>query len=134
MCYADTTMLFRSSAEKPVVLVVDDDPDVRGILGMLLTREGYEVVTAIDGAAALEHVRDERIALVVLDLQMPRLDGSQFRRVYSERGGHAPILLVTGAAVGANDLERLGASAYIAKPFDVDTVLETVNRLVATSR
>ena len=127
-------MLFRSSAEKPVVLVVDDDPDVRGILGMLLERDGYEVVTAIDGAAALEHVKDERIALVVLDLQMPRLDGDQFRRVYQERGGHAPILLVTAAEVSKHDLERLGVSAFIAKPFDVDTVMETVHRLVSEGR
>jgi chemosensory pili system protein ChpA (sensor histidine kinase/response regulator) len=127
-------MPFRSSAERPVVLVVDDDPDVRGILGMLLERDGYEVVTAIDGAAALEHVKDERIALVVLDLQMPRLDGDQFRRVYQERGGHAPILLVTAAEVSKNDLERLGVSAFIAKPFDVDTVMETVHRLVAEGR
>ena len=112
------------------MLVVDDDPDVRGILAMLLARDGYEVVTAIDGAAALEHVKDERIALVVLDLQMPRLDGDQFRRVYQERGGHAPILLVTAAEVGPNDLERLGASAYIAKPFDIETLLETVHRLI----
>ena len=124
-------MVFGKQSQKPIVLVIDDDPDVRGILGMLLSREGYEVVTAIDGAAALEHVKDERIALVVLDLQMPRLDGDQFRRVYQERGGHAPILLVTAAEVGPDDLARLGVSAYIAKPFDVEAMLETVQRLVA---
>jgi chemosensory pili system protein ChpA (sensor histidine kinase/response regulator) len=123
-------MVFRSSPEKPVVLVVDDDPDIRGILGMLLSREGFEVVTAIDGAAALEHVTDQRIALIVLDLQMPRLDGTQFRRVYGEHGGHAPILLVTAAEVGPNDLERLGVTAYIAKPFDIEVLLETVHRLI----
>lgn len=126
-------MLFRSPAKKPVVLVVDDDPDVRGILGMLLSREGYEVITAIDGAAALEHVRDARIKLVILDLQMPRLDGDLFRRVYRERGGPAPILLITGAEITPDDLARFGADAYIAKPFDVDVVLETVARLVAGS-
>src|SRR5688500_13586995 len=123
-------MVFKSSPARPVVLVVDDDPDVRGILAMLLSREGYEVVTAIDGAAALEHVRDDRIALVVLDLQMPRLDGSQFRRVYSEHGGRAPILLVTAAEVGANDIERLGVSDYVAKPFEIEHLLETVQRLI----
>ena len=113
------------------MLVVDDDPDVRGILGMLLDRDGYEVVTAIDGAAALEHVTDERIALVVLDLQMPRLDGDQFRRVYQERGGHAPILLVTAAEVSPADLERFGVSAYVPKPFDIDALLEKVHALIA---
>ena len=123
-------MVFRAPPERPVVLVVDDDPDVRGILAMLLAREGYEVVTAIDGAAALEHVHDARIKLVVLDLQMPRLDGDAFRRVYRERGGHAPILLITGARVSPDELARLGADAYIGKPFDVDDVLETVARLV----
>jgi len=113
------------------VLVVDDDPAVRGILGMLLARDGYEVVTAIDGAAALEYVADERIALVVLDLQMPRLDGDQFRRVYQQRGGHAPILLVTAAEVGPADLERLGVTAYVPKPFDIEALLEKVHELIA---
>jgi chemosensory pili system protein ChpA (sensor histidine kinase/response regulator) len=110
---------------------VDDDPDVRGILGMLLSREGYEVITAIDGADALGYVSDPRIAVVVLDLQMPRLDGDTFRRVYRERGGHAPILLVTAAQVDADTLTRYGVDAYIAKPFDVDAVLEAVARLAA---
>ena len=114
------------------MLVVDDDPDIRGILGMLLARDGCEVITAIDGAAALEHVTDERIDLIVLDLQMPRLDGDQFRRVYQERGGHAPILLVTAAEVGPQDLERLGVTAYVAKPFDIEALLETVHRLLAS--
>ena len=125
-------MVFRTLPKKPVVLVVDDDPDVRGILGMLLDRDGFEVVTAIDGAAALEHVTDERLSLIVLDLQMPRLDGDQFRRVYQERGGHAPILLVTAAAVSPSDLERLGVSAYVAKPFDIETLLETVHGLIGS--
>lgn len=123
-------MVFGSSDKNPVVLVVDDDPDVRGILGMLLEREGYEVITAIDGAAALEHVTDSRISLVVLDLQMPRLDGEHFRRVFRERGGHAPILLITGAAVTPEELAHLGADAYVAKPFDVETVLDTTARLI----
>ena len=125
-------MVFRTPPKQPVVLVVDDDPDVRGILGMLLARDGYEVVTAVDGAAALEHVTDERISLIVLDLQMPRLDGDQFRRVYQERGGHAPILLVTAAEVGPDDLERLGVSAYVPKPFDIEALLEKVHALIAS--
>jgi DNA-binding response OmpR family regulator len=123
-------MVFRSRPAKPVVLVVDDDADVRGILGMLLSREGYQVITAIDGAAALEHVTNARINLVILDLQMPRLDGDVFRKVFRERGAGAPILLITGAEVSPEDLTRIGADAYIAKPFDVDVVLETVARLV----
>ena len=126
-------MVFLSPAAPPVVLVVDDDPDVRGILAMLLTREGYEVATAIDGADALNYAGDPRIALLVLDLQMPRLDGDTFRRVYRERGGHAPILLITAAEVSPDDLARIGADAYIAKPFDVDNVLETIARLVSAA-
>jgi chemosensory pili system protein ChpA (sensor histidine kinase/response regulator) len=123
-------MVFRSPTVRPVVLVVDDDPDVRGILGMLLTREGYDVVTAIDGAAALAYAGDARIALVVLDLQMPRLDGDTFRRLYRERGGQAPILLITAAEIDASHLARYGVDAYIAKPFDVDNVLEAIAQLV----
>jgi two-component system OmpR family response regulator len=120
----------RSASSRPVVLVVDDDPDVRGILGMLLSNDGYEVVTAVDGADALGYAGDERIRLIVLDLQMPRLEGDVFCRAYRERGGQAPILIVTASDIGPEAVARYGADAYLAKPFDIEQALDTVRRLV----
>jgi two-component system, chemotaxis family, chemotaxis protein CheY len=123
-------MVFRSAALRPSILVVDDDPDVRGILGMLLTNAGYGVVTAVDGAAALALAGDPRIGLIVLDLKMPRLDGDAFRRAYREQGGRAPILLVTAADIGLGAALPYGADGYIAKPFDIGRVLDMVAHLV----
>ena len=124
-------MRFRAPAPRPSILVVDDDPDVRGLLAILFNREGYEVETAIDGEAALEHAGDHRIGLILLDLQMPRVDGKTFCRAYRERGGRAPIILVTAAEIEPGDVARYGFDEYIPKPFDVDRVLQTVARHVA---
>jgi two-component system, OmpR family, response regulator MprA len=124
-------MIFRKSAPRPSILVVDDDPDVRGLLAILFDREGYEVVTAIDGEAALEYAEDSRIGLIFLDLQMPRVDGRTFCRAYRERGGRAPIVLLTAAEIEPGDVARYGFDTYIPKPFDVDRVLETVERHLA---
>jgi CheY-like chemotaxis protein len=122
------------STPRPLVLVVDDDPDVRGILGMLLTNEGYEVVTAVDGADALGYAADERIGLIVLDLQMPRIEGDVFCRAYRERGGKAPVLVVTASDIDAETVARLGADAYLPKPFDIEAALDTMRRLLDSNR
>ena len=119
-------MILRRSAPRPSILVVDDDPDVRGLLAILFDREGYEVVTAIDGEAALAYAGDSRIGLIFLDLQMPRVDGRGFCRAYRERGGRAPIVLLTAADIEPGDVARFGFDAYIAKPFDVERVLDAV--------
>jgi two-component system, OmpR family, response regulator MprA len=124
-------MKFRASAPRPSILVVDDDPDVRGLLAILLNREGYDAVTAVDGEAALAHAGDDRIGLILLDLQMPRVDGTTFCRAYRERGGRARIVLMTAAEIEPGAVARIGFDDYIAKPFDVDVVLETVARHLA---
>jgi two-component system OmpR family response regulator len=124
-------MRFRPSSPAATILVVDDDPDVRALLAMLFDREGYDVETAIDGEAALAHAANDRIGLILLDLQMPRVDGKTFCRTYRERGGRARIVLLTAAEIQPGDVERYGFDDYVAKPFDVDAMLETVARHVA---
>jgi DNA-binding response OmpR family regulator len=114
----------------PVILVVDDDPDIRGILGILLARDGYEVVPAIDGAAALELAAAPNVALIVIDLQMPRLDGDAFCRAYRERGGRAPIILISATDLSPATVKRFGADGYVRKPFEVDQLIETIDGLL----
>jgi DNA-binding response OmpR family regulator len=108
------------------ILVIDDDPDVRGMLGILLNHAGYDVVTAVDGADGLARAGDQRIGLVLLDIHMPRLEGDAFCRAYREHGGRAPIIVITAAEVDRETVTRYGADAYIAKPFDIDVVQQTV--------
>ena len=80
-------MFRRQSPPPKAVLVADDDPDVRGILGIVLAHAGYEVVTAVDGADALARASDARIGLVLLDIHMPRLGGDAFCRTSAKTGG-----------------------------------------------
>ena len=115
-----------------LVLVVDDDPDIRHILTDLLGDEGYDVVTASDGQVALERAKEHRPAVILLDYQMPRWDGPQFAAAYRQLPEpHAPIVLVTAAASARERAAEIGADAYIGKPFDLRTLYEVVERYAA---
>jgi len=82
------------------VLVVEDDPDLRALEAELLSSAGYRVTTAADGLEALDRVEEERPALVLLDMRMPRMDGWKFAAAFRERYGDAcPIVVVTAAAI-----------------------------------
>ena len=113
----------------PHVLVVEDDPSVRGLLQTLLSAEGYDVATASDGLAGLVKASSRRPSLILLDLMMPDLGGI---RVLEElRGDPAlsdvPVLVVTGKidAVAAMQ-ELLGEDSVFAKPFGVAELLARV--------
>ena len=115
----------------PHVLVVEDDPSVRGLLQTLLSAEGYDVATAADGLSGLLKASAERPALILLDLMMPDLGGL---RVLEELRGDAalagiPVVVVTGKAEAVPALRtRLGDDAVFLKPFGVDALLEQVAR------
>jgi CheY-like chemotaxis protein len=113
------------------VLVVDDDAEVRGLLAAALAAEGYEVVTAPHGAAALARLgAGAPPAAIVLDLEMPVLDGWAFAARYRARPGrHAPLLIVSAAPGAAAAAARLGAAAWVGKPFDLEELLAHVARL-----
>jgi DNA-binding response OmpR family regulator len=116
-------------SESPHVLVVEDDPSVRGLLQTLLLAEGYDVATASDGLAGLVKACSHKPALILLDLMMPDLGGI---RVLEElRADPAlesvPVIVVTGKidAVPALAAE-LGEDSVFAKPFGVAELLARV--------
>jgi DNA-binding response OmpR family regulator len=115
----------------PHVLVVEDDPSVRGLLQTLLSAEGYDVATAADGLAGLLEASRTRPALILLDLMMPDLGGL---RLLEELGGDEamagiPVVVVTGKAEAVPSLRtRLGDDAVFLKPFAVDELLDKVAR------
>ena len=117
-----------TSPRHPLILVVDDDREIRDLFEILLSDEGYHVITAVDGAQALRRARDERPDLILLDLMMPRVDGVAFSRAYREHGGRAPVILITATAPDhlAAVVEASGVVACIPKPFDVVDVLTTI--------
>lgn len=112
------------------VLVADDDRDVRETVRELLELEGWPVLTARNGAEALEAMRRSRPALVLLDLVMPVMDGEEVcRRCQGDPDlAEIPVVIVS-AAVGREDrVRRLGVAGSLEKPVRVDTLLDVVRR------
>lgn len=114
--------------KRPSVLVVDDDAGLRGLARAVLSEE-YDVRTAEHGAEALSALNDDPVDVIVLDLQMPVLDGRGFFRALRAQGDTTPVLLASSYGVSAAK-RQLGAEAAIEKPFGPDTLLREVARLI----
>lgn len=116
------------------LLVVDDDPDVRESLRRSLEFEGYEVITATDGAEALPLVRHADLA--VLDLMMPNLDGSEACRRLRAAGERLPVLMLTARDALGDRVTGLdaGADDYLVKPFALEELLARVRALLKQNR
>jgi CheY-like chemotaxis protein len=109
------------------ILVVDDDENIRQIVRILLSDEGYEVLEASNGQAALELLGGVQPELILLDLRMPVMDGWEFAQRYSLMPGkHAPIIACVAALDATTACEGVPAVAILSKPFDLDDLLEAV--------
>lgn len=116
------------------ILAVEDNEKNRRLLRMLLASDGHEVVEAADGEAALERAQEERPDLVIMDLQLPKLDGFEVtRRLKADtRLRDVPVLAVSAYAM-ASDRERglaAGCDAYLSKPIDTRGLLRTVREML----
>jgi two-component system, chemotaxis family, chemotaxis protein CheY len=117
------------------ILVVDDDEGIRSFVEMALDGEGYRVSTATNGAAALELVSQQAPDLILLDMRMPVMDGWAFTRAYRSRPGpHAPIVVITAARDAGERAAQVNADDYLGKPFDLDELLNLVERYVGRNR
>jgi two-component system chemotaxis response regulator CheY len=113
------------------ILVIDDDGDIRAILGMVLAAEGHEVETAIDGAAGLDRLRESpRPSLILLDMMMPRLDGEGFLRAMRSDPLTAdiPVVILTGHPTARRTAAELGAAGYLVKPVELVDLLSAVHQ------
>ncbi len=118
-------MVSESGGARPVILVVEDDPDALEALGDLLESHGYAVTSARHGAEALDLLgRLPLPRLIVLDLLMPTMDGWEFRRRQKNdpRIAHIPVVVVS-ASSAAKPIE---ADIVLRKPVDIDRLLETI--------
>jgi two-component system KDP operon response regulator KdpE len=117
------------SAAAPLrVLVVDDEPAIRRFLRTSLRAEGYDVVEAETGEAALAEIRRRAPDFVMLDLGLPGIDGLEVIRRVRGEGSAAPIIVLTSRADEAGKVEALdlGADDYVTKPFGVDELLARI--------
>lgn len=120
-------------APAPNLLIVEDDPRIAAVLAKGLRKQGYRAESADTGAAALARVEAGGVALLLLDLGLPDVDGLEVLRVLRERGATLPVVVITarsdprdrGAAID------LGADAYLTKPFAWTDVWTSVRRCLA---
>lgn len=116
------------------VLIIDDDEHVLALLAEVLTAEGYEVMGALDGAAAVGAIRHQRPDVILLDLMMPVIDGWSFLELYRQLPGpHAPVIVITAAARAARRAVEGAVETVVPKPFSVDRVLSLVHRYTGRS-
>lgn len=113
------------------ILVVDDDPSILNTVREILDFEGYRVETATNGEEALRAVERTTPSLVLLDMRMPVLDGWGFARKLSEQGVVLPILVMTAAHDARLWAQEIGASGFLAKPFDLHELLNAVEGLLS---
>jgi excisionase family DNA binding protein len=132
------TFLARSGPGKPargpLVLVVDDDPQVREIVRVNLQMEGYTVREAANAEEGLAAVEDDAPDLILLDVLMPQVDGwEMLRRVQERHGmGSIPVVMFSGQIGDGAEREATerGASAFVGKPFDLRALVEQTKQIV----
>jgi DNA-binding response OmpR family regulator len=117
------------------ILIIDDDHTIREMFKLALTRADFEVVTAPDGQVGLEHFRDDKPDLVVIDIAMPGIDGYQvveeIRKIEAgERKTPLMILTAHETDVMRNYATELGADAYVTKPITPTILIETILSLI----
>lgn len=114
------------------IMVVDDEARMRKLVSDFLTKEGYEVVEAADGEAAMDHFYEEKnIALVILDVMMPRMDGWQVLREIRE-SSQVPVIMLTARSDERDELKGfdLGVDEYVTKPFSPRTLVARVEAIL----
>jgi DNA-binding response OmpR family regulator len=116
---------------EPYILIVDDEPDIRSMLELILRRAGFEVGTASSGEAALEQFASRRPDAIVLDINMPGILGLDVCREVKAQSA-VPVLMMTGNCIieMAAKVEAVGADGLLGKPFEIASLLEQLHTLL----
>jgi CheY-like chemotaxis protein len=122
-----------SEGARAHILVVDDDQDIRLTIEMILESEGYSVALAANGREALERVAEHQPAMVLLDLQMPVMNGWQLLSELRSHHEQIPVVFMTAGYRAHLEAERHRADAHLSKPFEMDELLLLVKRLLDAS-
>jgi len=120
---------------KKKILTVDDSPSVRKLVEFTLKSKGFQVASAEDGMAALEIMANEQFDAIVLDINMPRMNGLEFLEKMKSNDVYAsiPVIMLTteGQEEDQDKAMDLGATAYIVKPFKPTLLLRIVEKTLA---
>ena len=115
------------------ILVADDEPAIVEMIRDILEEHGFRVVTAANGAEALRLVEEAAPEVVLLDMNMPVLDGEGFVAAVRERGLRIPIVIMTAGSSAKRWASELGADAYLSKPFELSSLIDVTRRFAATN-
>ena len=111
------------------VLIVEDDPSIREMVSLALQDAGFSVADAPDGPFAFELLKGWSADVLLVDIRMPTMDGFEFMRRYVEGGGRSPIIILSAARDVDLARHQMPAAAVIQKPFDLNDLLATVERV-----
>ncbi len=120
-------------SDRPAVLIIDDEEDIRDVLAFELGREGFDATTAADGLQALEAARGRHFDLAITDLKMPGMDGVATLLGLKAIDPAIRVLIATGYA-SAETRDRCmanGACGYLQKPFDLEEILTVVTKTLS---
>jgi chemosensory pili system protein ChpA (sensor histidine kinase/response regulator) len=116
----------------PLVLIVDDSLTIRKVTSRLMVREGYTVETARDGFEALQAVNERRPDIILLDIEMPKMDGFEFAKLMKgdAKTRSIPIIMITSRTADKHRMRarELGIDAYLGKPYQEEELLETIQK------
>ena len=123
-------------SERPKVLVIDDEPGVRELISEALSLSEINAVQAADGLEALSFLRRERFDLLILDINMPKLDGLALLEKLRTEGMSVPVLMLSARADKAdiNQGLRTGADDYLTKPFSIEELVLRVKAIMRRSK
>jgi DNA-binding response OmpR family regulator len=119
--------MFGQRVARPV-LVVDDDDATRSVERAVLSDDGFRVIEARDGEEAMIAINSDPPALVILDIQMPGVDGPSFARELRMALRRVPLVILTGADDPKGEADKCNAEAFLRKPFDGPELLKVVRR------
>jgi DNA-binding response OmpR family regulator len=122
-------------AKTKSILVIDDNDDIRGLLSLVLQKEGYEVLEAAGGSEALIKINESKPDLILLDVMMPGLSGLEvlatIRESREKKISEVPVIMITAKST-IDDIDaaiELGANSYIVKPFRPANLVEKVSEI-----
>ncbi|NNF16166.1 MAG: response regulator [Gammaproteobacteria bacterium] len=128
--YGERKVMGKSRKHAQRILIAEDDPDLTELLGLFLTRGGYELMMAEDGEQAVKTALKEQPDLVLMDVNMPQMDGLSAARELRKKGFSQPILALT-ASLSVNDRDQAftwGCDGYLVKPISMAELLSSVER------